>query len=166
MEYTGIYNDILVDFLSSNKYEIWVEHALAIKKSLGFQRGKSDRLDAKRIAQYAFRFQDKAQRWIPDRAAIRQLKVLVSIRERLIKSHDSIAQPLKDYKTLMPASYKMFKQGCKSSLQGIAKDIKAVESQIEELINSMEKIFAYGCNLGHSSRRRVESLLSQTASQG
>ena len=107
---------------------------------MGFQRGKSDRLDAKRIAQYAFRFQDKAQRWIPDRSAIRKLKALVSIRECLIKSHDSIAQPLKDYKTFMPASYKMFKQGCKASLQTLAKDIKAVEKQIQVLIHADEKI--------------------------
>ena len=140
LEYTGIYNASLLDFLSSKHYAIWLENALAIKKSLGFQRGKSDRLDAKRIAQYAYRFKDKAQRWQPDRAAIRQLKALVSIRERFIKSRDSIAQPLKDYKTLMPASYRMFKEGCKATLQTIAKAIKVVEKQLEELIKTDEKI--------------------------
>lgn len=140
MEYTGIYNYTLVDFLTRKNYPIWLENPLAIKKSLGFQRAKSDRLDAKRIAQYAYRFQDKAQRWQPDRAVIRQLKALVSIRERLIKSRASIAQPLNEYKRFMPASYKMFKQGCKGSLQTIAKDIKAVEKQLEELIKADEKI--------------------------
>lgn len=104
MEYTGIYNYILVDFLTRKHYAIWVENALAIKKSLGFQRGKSDQLDAKRIAQYAYRFQDKAQRWLPDRAVIRQLKALVTMRERLIKARASIAQPLNEYKTFMPGS--------------------------------------------------------------
>lgn len=140
LEYTGIYNYTLVDFLSRKHYAIWVENALAIKKSLGFQRGKSDRLDAQRIAQYAYRFQDKAQRWLPDRAVIRQLKALVSIRERLIKARASIAQPLNEYKKFMPASYKMFKEGCKASLQTIAKDIKAVEKQLEELLKADEKI--------------------------
>ena len=127
-------------FLSRKHYAIWLENALAIKKSLGFQPGKSDQLDAKRIAQYAYRFQDKAQRWQPDRAVIGQLKALVSIREPLIKSRASIAQPLNEYKTLMPASYKMLKQGCKASLQTIAKAIKAVEKQIQALINADEKI--------------------------
>ena len=140
MEYTGIYNYTLVDFLSRKHYALWLENAVAIKKSLGFQRGKSDRLDAKRIAQYAYRFQDKAQRWQPDRGVIRQLKALVSIRERLIKSRASIAQPLNEYKKFMPASYKMFKEGCKASLQTIAKDIKAVEKQLEELLKADEKI--------------------------
>ena len=90
MEYTGIYNDSFLDFLSTKNYPIWVENPVAIKKSLAFQRGKSDRIDAQRIAQYAFRFQDKAQRWISDRSVIGKLKALVSIGERLIKSRDSI----------------------------------------------------------------------------
>ena len=40
----------------------------------------------------------------------------------------------------MPASYKMFKEGCKATLQGAAKDIKQLEKQIQELIKSDEKI--------------------------
>ena len=127
-------------FLSRKHYAIWLENALAIKRSWGFQRAKSDQLDAQPIAQYAFRFKDKAQRWQPDRAVIRQLKALVSIRERLIKSRASIAQPLNEYKTLMPASYKMFKEGCKTTLQGAEKGIKAVEKQIQALIHGDEKI--------------------------
>ena len=100
------------------------------------QRGKSDQLDAKRIAQYAFRFQDKVQRWQPDRAVIRQLKALVCIRERLIKARASLSKPFNEYKKFMPASYKMFKEGCKATLQGIEKAIKAVE----ELLKADEKI--------------------------
>ena len=102
MEYTGIYNDKVVEFLSSKHYALWVENALAIQKSLGCQRGKSDTLDAKRMAQYAYRFQDKAQPWIPERQVIRQIKALVCLRQELIKSKDTIAKPLKEYKKLMP----------------------------------------------------------------
>lgn len=76
----------------------------------------------------------------PDRGVIRKLKALVSMRERLIKSKDNIAKPLKDYRTFMPESYKMLKQGCKASLQTIAKDIKAVEKQLQELIKADEKL--------------------------
>ena len=140
MEYTGIYNYTVVDFLSKKHYALWVEHALAIKKSSGFQRGKSDRLDAKRIAQYAYRFQDKAQPWIPERQVIRQLKVLVCLRERLIKSKDNLAKPLKEYKKFMPESYKLCKKGTKASLQAIEKDIKQVEEQIQALLKADEKV--------------------------
>ena len=136
LEYTGIYNYSLVDFLSTKHYAIWLENAVVIKKSWGFQRGKSDQLDARRIAQYAYRFQDKAQRWQPDRAVIRQLKALVCIREHLIKARASISKPLR----FMPARYKMLQEGCQGSLQGIEKAIKAVEKQLQELIKAGEKL--------------------------
>ena len=66
---------------------------------------------------------------------------LISIREGLIKFRNSLfSKPLKDYKKFMPASYKMVKEGCKATLQGTAKDIKAVEKQLQELIKSDEQI--------------------------
>ena len=140
MEYTGIYNDTVVEFLSSKHYALWVENALVIKRSLGIQRGKNDRLDAKRIAQYAYRFQDKAQPWIPDRRVIRQLKALVCLRQGLIKSKDTIAKPLKEYKKFIPASYKLCKKGTQASLKGIEKDIQQVEAQIQALLKADEKV--------------------------
>ena len=39
MEFTGIYNNILLRFISKKKYKVWVEQAINIKRSLGFQRG-------------------------------------------------------------------------------------------------------------------------------
>ena len=50
LEYTGIYNYSFLDFLNSKNYDSRLENALAIKKSLSFQQGKSDKLDARRIA--------------------------------------------------------------------------------------------------------------------
>ena len=115
MEYTGLYNYTLLDFLSTNNYAIWVENPVAIKKSGGFQRGKSDKLDAERIAQYAYRFKDKAQLWVPDRSVIRELKTLVSIRENLIKSKDSLSKPLlKSTKNLCQPITKYSKKAVKS----------------------------------------------------
>src|SRR6188474_1063310 len=65
MEYTGIYNTALVDYLSSKKSLLWVEMAVKIKKSEGFERGSTDKSDAIKIARYAFRYQDKKQLWSP-----------------------------------------------------------------------------------------------------
>ena len=140
MEYTGIYNYTVVEFLSKKNYALWVENAVVIQRSLGIQRGKNDMLDAKRIAQYACRFQDKAKQWIPDRSVIQKLKALISTRERLIKAKDSLEKPLKEYKKFMPDSYPMLKQSCQASLQELEKSIAQVEKQIQELIDSDEKV--------------------------
>ncbi|MBK7269490.1 MAG: hypothetical protein IPI07_08245 [Flavobacteriales bacterium] len=40
---------------------VWLAHPADIKNSLGMTRGKSDQVDARRIAQYALRFGDKAR---------------------------------------------------------------------------------------------------------
>jgi transposase len=58
-EKTGIYTYDLLKWMGKKDYNIWLENALAIKKSLGIVRGKNDKIDAQRIALYAMRYQDK-----------------------------------------------------------------------------------------------------------
>lgn len=65
MEYTGVYNSGLVNFLIKRKAQLWVEMPLRIKKSAGFERGSDDKTSAIKIAGYAFRFQDRMQLWRP-----------------------------------------------------------------------------------------------------
>jgi len=48
MENTGIYHRALVSFLQEQKVFTWVENLVAIKWSLGLQRGKTDKMDAER----------------------------------------------------------------------------------------------------------------------
>jgi hypothetical protein len=51
----------LVAFLQARQAFVWVENAVEIKWSMGLQRGKTDAVDAQRIALYAFRNKDKAK---------------------------------------------------------------------------------------------------------
>lgn len=55
MEHTGIYNNHLLNYLHSKKANIWLEHPIHIKDSLGMIRGKNDKVDAQRIANYAYK---------------------------------------------------------------------------------------------------------------
>src|SRR5687768_15063114 len=54
MEHTGIYNEPLLAALSEKNIAIWLESSLHIKRSSGLQRGKNDKIDSARIAQYAY----------------------------------------------------------------------------------------------------------------
>ena len=54
MEQSGIYCSHLVAALKKLKGNIVIENALKIKNSLGLIRGKSDKIDAIRIARYAY----------------------------------------------------------------------------------------------------------------
>ncbi|MCG8340847.1 MAG: IS110 family transposase [Cytophagales bacterium] len=141
LEYTGVYKHILGEFLSSKKYDIWVENPVAIKSSLGLQRGKNDKIDAKRIAQYAYRFQDKAPLGQPERAIIQELRRLTTLPERLIKISGQLEKPLTEEKNFMPpASYKIQKKSCKQPLKALKQSIEAINKQIKDLIYSDEKL--------------------------
>ena len=50
LEHTGIYCQPLLEQAAKNKINVCLEPALQIKQSQGMTRGKTDRVDAKRIA--------------------------------------------------------------------------------------------------------------------
>lgn len=59
------YNAHLLELLYDLKLAIWLESSLQIKQAGGMQRGKTDKVDAQRIAQYAYRFRDQIRLWEP-----------------------------------------------------------------------------------------------------
>jgi transposase len=86
MEHTGLYNAHLLDFLHRLQLPIWLEGSLQIKRAGGLQRGKTDTIDAQRIAEYAFRFRDRVRLWQPPRPVIQQLAFLTGPPERCCSS--------------------------------------------------------------------------------
>lgn len=99
MEFTGIYVNPFLNFLMLKKGNIWIERALQIKNSMGMVRGKDDRVDAERIADYACRYQDQARLWTPSRPVIAKLKKLSTIRRQLIKMKGQLTKPLQEART-------------------------------------------------------------------
>lgn len=78
MEYTGLYNRSVLSFLAQQKALLWVEMAVHIKRSLGMQRGKTDKVDAARIAVFAYKNRDEIKVWKPVDEAIQKLKDLLA----------------------------------------------------------------------------------------
>ena len=72
----GIYNAHLLQLLYELKLAVWLESSLQIKQAGGMQRGKTDKVDAQRIAQYAYRFRDQMRLWQPPREIIQKLAFL------------------------------------------------------------------------------------------
>lgn len=60
----------------SKQYKLWLEDPTQIKYSSGLQRGKNDKIDAKRIALYAFRYIDRIKVYMRPSANIESLKLL------------------------------------------------------------------------------------------
>lgn len=96
MEYTGIYNIALVNFLVDQKAQVWVEMPLRIKRSSGFERGSDDKTSAIKIAAYAFRYQDKVQLWQPIDSSIEKIKNLIAQRDRVVNAIVQLSVPVKE----------------------------------------------------------------------
>ncbi len=141
MEHTGIYNYPLLDYLSEKESSIWLESALRIKQSAGMQRGKNDKVDAERIALYAYRNQDSLKLWRPTRPVIKELKTLTALRTRLINAKKQLKSSLQEGKQFLTKSLqKKMKQCCQHSLKGLEKDLTAVNKQLDGLIRSDEEL--------------------------
>ena len=84
-ESMGLFTNYLTASSEKNGIPICLESALRIKRSMGIQRGKSDAVDAIRIAEYAMKNYRTMKIWVPSRSCILRLKCLSTIRKRLLK---------------------------------------------------------------------------------
>jgi transposase len=141
LEHTGIYSAHLLGLLDEQGLAIWLEHPLQIKYSLGMQRGKNDRIDAQRIAQYAYKNRDSVRLWKPTRKLITQLQHLSRLRDRLLSANNSLKVALAEGKPFSEKdTHQLLTKHCRLSLQALQKDLQAVEKQIQHLIDSHEHL--------------------------
>ncbi|MGE5395351.1 MAG: IS110 family transposase [Candidatus Saccharibacteria bacterium] len=136
MEHTGVYCRMLSGYLTENHYHVWLEMPVQIIRSLGLQRGKNDRIDAVRIARYALMKRESAVLWQPPKEVLVQINDLLTLRERLIGSHKSLQQPIKELRDAgFHDSAKLIESKCSSSLRALEKEIAQIEKDLDQLIN-------------------------------
>lgn len=135
MEHTGIYNNQILAALYKKKAPICLENATQIKNSLGNIRGKNDKVDSKRIAEYAYKNRDTLRLWQPKREIVQELAYLTSQRSRLINAQKQFKQGCNEPKEFVAKSIqKKLEKYSQNSLKGIEKDLEAVEKHIKKII--------------------------------
>ena len=100
-EHTGQYTYPLVCACESVECKLWLEHPSNIKYSSGVQRGKNDKIDARRIAIYAARFEDKVRYYERPEKEIERLKQLEAERSLYVVDLAKYKAQLKDQKEYM-----------------------------------------------------------------
>lgn len=140
-EHTGIYSYPLLSVLAEKKVRVCIEPALQIKQSQGMTRGKSDPVDARRIASYALKNQHNLRFWAPERESIQKLKALLATRERLIKIRKQLEVPIDESQNFIEKKIlKSIGAHCQSSLDSVRRDIKKIEITISELVKADDRI--------------------------
>jgi len=135
LEYTGGYEYRLVQFCQSKQITFTRVPGLQIKKSLGMQRGKNDKIDSKRIAEYGYEKRDKLKEHTVCSTAITRLKQLLTQRRGFVndkKAHEHRMNELlvmMDFKANDPM-IKRYKKAVDFALDMIDK----TEAEIKKII--------------------------------
>ena len=141
MEYTGIYNYLLCDFLLGLNVRICIETALNIIHSLGMLRGKNDKVDAVRIANYASKNAADLRIWNKSQEGIIQLKHFLGTRDRLIKSKVVLETPVNELREIgINRTANMLHNVQYKVIRELKKSIAEVEKHIQEVIESDQEI--------------------------
>jgi len=137
MENTGRYNWMLYEVLAETKHLVYVISPLHLKKSLGLSRGKSDKVDAIRIAAFIEKNHTDLKPWTCPTAGIQKLKILLAERNSRVKTKRQFLAQQHDY--IKMKKLRLDRSLLKMNEQLIAKiesQISQIEKQIEQVIQA------------------------------
>lgn len=138
-EHTGQYTYPLVCACESVECKLWLEHPSSIKYSSGVQRGKNDKIDARRIAVYAARFEDKVRYYERPEQEIERLKQLESERSLYVVDLAKYKALLKDQREYMSERiYNDKAKRLKKLMKGLEDAIKSITDEMKRIIDSTE----------------------------
>jgi len=141
MEFTGGYEYKLIQFCESRGILYTRIPGLAIKNSLGITRGKNDKVDSSRIAQYG---EEKHKSLTPSKPlnpAIVSLKELLSFRKRLVRENAGYQATIKERIHMYGGNKKdIIVKKLEQKLKGNIKNIAAIEAEMLNIVAQDEKI--------------------------
>ncbi len=141
MEHTGIYNTHLLNCLLRLKFRICMESALHIKQSMGIQRGKSDAIDARRIALYAYKNREFLKAWEPQRPNLQLLKALLGQRDRLLKVKSQISTPIQEFAGFLASPLvKSLRESSQATIKAAKRDLERIDAMIDQVVGQDTKI--------------------------
>ncbi len=139
IENTGLYHRRLVSFCNKHQLELCIENGAQVKWSLGIARGKSDKVDSRRLATYAIRFADRLKPAAALHEGIQSIKDLITLRNRHITQFSALRTNLKELKvTTNGQAVKELEQIHKPLLAAMKKTILKIEAAIIKKIQDNE----------------------------
>lgn len=140
-EHTGLYSHLLAVFFTEAEIAFTMVPGLEIKRSLGITRGKDDKIDAAKIAKYAYRLRDEIKPYVMPSQQTMHLKNLLSIRERMVRQRAGYKASLKeqqrvynkkDNHVLFNIQNKLIKQ--------LSKQIEVIDQEMIDVVCSNDKL--------------------------
>lgn len=140
-EHTGLYSHQLSVYLTEHKVPFSLLPGLEIKRSLGIVRGKDDKVDATKIALYAYRIRDEIKTYKLPTEQVLSLKRLLSLRERLVKQRAGFKASFKEQKRiLIKKDNKTLLTIQEKTIRFLSNQIVEIEKKIRAIIKSDDKL--------------------------
>jgi transposase len=141
MEHTGGYEYKLMQFCEAKKIQYCRVPGLAVKNSLGIIRGKNDKADARRIAQYASEKHNSLTPASPINSTILGLRQFLSFRKRLVRESAGYKATLKERKQMYSVkSNDLLVRMMNKRIKENDMLIKKLEEQMKALTQTDQKI--------------------------
>lgn len=139
MEHTGLYSRKLQWFLQDSGFDVCMESGYVIKRSSGITKGKNDKVDSYRIADYALSHRHKLKITPPYDAQITLLHDLLTTRNRLTTDLKRLTTPIQELKKYaQQATYQQVAASCQPAIEGLNQAIRAIDKQIDELVEDQQ----------------------------
>ena len=140
MEHTGLYSYMLEEFLHQHQIAFTKVNALAVKRSMGLVRGKSDKVDAARIAAYGFEKREKLSADAPVACELKRLQMLNSTRERLVKQRAALTCAIKEYRHIGISDKDLIMKTQLQLITNFDRQIEKLQMEIEKIIETTQQL--------------------------
>lgn len=141
-EHTGLYSLNLSIFLDENHYNFTIIPGLELKRSLGISRGKDDKVDAKRLAEYAYEKQEKLRLYQMPSKTLLKVKRLLSYRESLTKQKAGFLARLKEYQSFLePEEEEVLFKSHHEGITFFEQQIQKIDDELYGLIKKDEQLY-------------------------
>jgi transposase len=141
LEHTGIYALPLCCFFTQQKLNYSQQSALQVKKSMGIQRGKSDRADAQMLARYAYLYREEIQLSQLPSQTLLKIQHLIAYRQRLVKSKVALEVSAKELAAFTDKQFSArIVKDSQKHIKQLQESITAIDKQLEQVIKEEDEV--------------------------
>lgn len=134
LEATGVLVEPLSYFLVAKGYRVAIEAPHKTKRAFYPLGQKTDPLDSRQIAEYAYRFFDQLPFWKPSEALVEQIRVLLTTREQFTEqrtANQNALQAIRRKVVKTPPAEKAFE----ATIDHLQKQIKQIDKEVNDRIS-------------------------------
>jgi transposase len=153
MESTGIYSQAIAYYLLFRDFPVSIEPPLKVKRAFDPVGHKTDPVDSKQIAEYAYRFQDELTSWQPRDEILEKIRQLLAAREQFTKQKVALKNASQAY-AKQRVQVALIKKAHQETLAQMEKQIARIDQELVKLIkqdpgisqkvNNLDSIPGYG----------------------